>query len=127
MIDQNYVSVLEYMTESPLMLYDRKVKASWWVSMISAILHMMHLRAWRRRELVPIHGCTIGIPFTKVFPEVAQVARRAIFEIGNSLLELNDVPGDIAYKLEDIVVRICRYLEPVMESLEAQKPDRLSH
>ena len=118
LIYQDYVGMLDDMTKRPLILYDVDAKRSWLVSMISVVLHLMHLCAQRRPALVQFHGKRVRLPFAEASWNGGNAAWKAIDK--KKVLELHDNPEGEPYRLMDLVKDIWGNLESAIDNLEEQ-------
>ena len=122
LINESYLGILEAVKEMPMILYDVDDRKAWFVSAISAVLHMMHIWARKRPSLVQFEGRPVELPFAEASWNGGQAALDAINGTETSLLKLHGVPGAEPYRLMDLVMRLWGNLESAIDTMENQKP-----
>ncbi len=122
---QNYLNMLAYMKETPLILYDVDIKKSWLVPIISAVLHMLHIWARKRQDLLALKGSGVDIPFATSSWNRSQAAWEASLEKDHTDLKLHASPDVEPFNLMDLIKQIWGNLESAIERLDQQRPDGL--
>lgn len=119
LVSQDYSGMLEDMKQRSLILYDVDSKKSWLVSTISAVLHMMHIWAQRHPSLVRLRNNQVDLPYAEASWDGGLAAMEAIKN--NNLLELHDEPSGEPYRLMDLVKKLWRNIESVIDQMDDAK------
>ena len=119
LVSQDYSGMLEDMKQRSLILYDVDSKISWLVSTVSAVLHMMHIWAYRHPSLVRFEDHQVDLPYAEASWDGGLAALEAIKK--NNLLQLHDEPGGEPYRLMDLAKKLWRNIESIIDQMDDAK------